>query len=133
MYRKTHLTQSTVAPVDIDHAPGDERQTPNNPVPPPAEPPGALAIAFAPVWLSVAAGALIGVTGDSFSEFALPCLVLIPLIGCVGLFRLLQPGLLLATALVLYLPISLVTTAIVGLVTITSLGPGIYMYLTDQA
>jgi hypothetical protein len=45
----------------------------------------------------------------------------------VGLVRLLQPGLLLATALVLYLPISLVTTAIVGFLTIASLRP-LYIY-----
>ena len=120
MYRKTFDTQSSVTPFEIP-------QAPDRPAPPHAEPPWALATAFAPVWLSIAAGALIGVTGDSSYEFALPCLVLIPLIGCVGLFRLLQPGLLLATALVLYLPITLVTTAMVGFVTIASLTP-IYMY-----
>ena len=121
MDRKIYDTQSPVTPVEVP-------QAPDRAAPPPAEPPWALATAFSPVWLSIAAGALIGVTGDSFDEFAPLLLVLIPLIGCVGLFRLLQPGLLLATALVLYLPISLVTTAIVGFTTIASLGPGIYMY-----
>ena len=120
MYRKTYNTQGSVTPVEVP-------QAPDRAAPPPAEPPWALATAFAPVWLSIAAGALIGVTGDYSFEFAPLFLVLIPLIGCVGLVRLLQPGLLLATALVLYLPISLVTTAIVGFVTIASLRP-IYIY-----
>ena len=128
MYRKTYYTQSTVAPVDKGQAPVDARQTPNNPVPSPAEVTWGLAAAFAPIWLSIAAGALIGVAGDSSYLLALPCLVVIPSIGCAGLFRVFRPGPLLGAVLLLYLPVGMIATAAMGWLSMVSFGRAIYLY-----
>ena len=128
MYRKTYSTQSTVALVDQGQSPLDERQAPNNPVPSPAEVTWGLAAAFAPIWLSIAAGALIGVAGSSSYLLALPCIVVIPLIGCAGLFRVFRPGPLLGAVLLLYLPVGVIATAALGWLSMVSFGNAIYLY-----
>ena len=128
MYRKTYYTQSTVAPVDKCQAPVDARQTPNNPLPSPAEVTWGLASAFAPIWLSIAAGALIGVAGNSSYLLALPCMVVIPLIGCAGLFKVFRPGPLLGAVFLLYLPVGVITTAAMGWLSMVSFGRAIYLY-----
>jgi hypothetical protein len=128
MYRKTHYSQSTVAPVDKGQAPVDERQAQSNPVPSSTEMTWGLAAAFAPIWLSIAAGALIGVAGDSSYVLALPCMVVIPLIGCTGLFKVFRPGPLLGAVLLLYLPVGVVATAAMGWLSMVSFGTAIYLY-----
>jgi hypothetical protein len=128
MYRKTYSTQSTVAPVDKGQAPLEERQAQNNPVPSPTEVTWGLAAAFAPIWLSIAAGALIGVAGNSSYVMALPCMVVIPLIGCVGLFNLFRPGPLLGAVLLLYLPVGVIATAALGWLSMVGFGNAIYLY-----
>ncbi len=128
MYRKTYYTQSTVPPIDQGQAPADERHKPNNPVPSPVEVTWGLAAAFAPIWLSIAAGALIGVAGDSSYVLALPCMVVIPLIGCTGLFKVFRPGPLLGAVLLLYLPVGVIATAALGWLSMVSIGNAIYLY-----
>lgn len=128
MYRKTYYTQSTVAPIDQGQAHTDERHKPNQAVPSPNEVTWGLAAAFAPIWLSIAAGALIGVAGHSSYLLALPCIVVIPMIGCAGLFKVFRPGPLLGAVLLLYLPVGVITTAAMGWLSMVSFGRAIYMY-----
>lgn len=107
MYRKSYHTHHPVP--QVDGGPPTTRPNPS-----PAELTWGLAAAFAPIWLSIIAGFLIALAGNSSYLLGLACLVLIPLIGCAGLFTVFRPGLLLGSILLLYLPIGALTTAVIG-------------------
>lgn len=121
MYRRTYHTYRAVAESDEPPPQDDQPPTPN-------EVAGGLAAAFAPIWLSIATGALMAVTEIHSSSLLLTPVVLIPLIGYVGLFRLFRPGLLMAVVLLLYLPIGAIATAALGWLSIVILGPNISLY-----